>query len=335
MLPLLLLACSSPSSPTSGPAGLPDATGHTGQPSPLPSPELECAAEATLQHGRLCAIAPSSLDPSARDRHGTDTAPDRLLGFGYHVVALPSSPASTTPWLHFGGSFGRPYDPDQQTFPSAVWLDELMAAGHTVVQPAYANRYSVNDSCMQPAGLSEDDCAGRVREEVLTGADVSPQRQVPPADSVDRRLADLLRHLMETGVLPSASGLPDWSASRISGHSQGGGLAYYIARFRGVRFACMLASPYDAADDVDPSRPPIADWFDRGLPLTTPPALGQLVVLQDESAGAFRATGRRLGLDPGTEQIEVDRPDLTADEAHAAPLSDPDLAAARASACLR
>lgn len=333
---LLLLACT-PSTPPTLPVVAIAETADTGALPTIgsPLPELACVAEVTVPGGRLCALRPSDLFPEARDVYGTATPQDQRIGFGYHVVALPTTPLPGTPlWVHFGGTYGRPYDQDQDTFASSLWLGELLQAGYTVIQPAYANRFSINDSCEAAPGVDVDDCAGLAREEVLTGTDVSGQREVPPADSVDLRLSQLIERLREVGALPYSNGSPDWPTTRVSGHSQGGNLAYYVARFRGVQFACMLASPYDLPDTVAPSFPPIADWFKRGSPLTVPPALGQVVVRQDRSATAFIGAGRQIGLTEGVDQLLVDRPDLTEDEAHAAPLADATLAVQRAEACL-
>lgn len=304
-----------------------------------------CETTLVLDAGTLCVLRPSAFDPATRDIFGDATLPDSLLGFGYHVVAVPSHPDPTKVlWVHFSGTYGRPYDPATGEAATREWLNELMEQGYTVIQPAYANRRAVNDDCAATApGADRDDCAGEIREEVLTGIDHSPYREVAAADALDHRLRLLLEHVeAHSPLLPDAldPGAVDWSQVRVSGHSQGGNLAYYIARFRGVRYACMLGSPYDVADTVDRTFPFIADWFKRGTPLTDVPNLGQFITMEDENYGPFRGAAAYLGLTVGLDAFEIsDPPYATAAgeelNGHAASVADPDLASYRAQACFR
>ncbi|MEZ4238067.1 MAG: hypothetical protein R3F59_18360 [Myxococcota bacterium] len=358
-MPLLtaLLACTpdppEPAEPADTAATAPTdpvtdtSTPATTSPDTTPDDDLltTCAAQLRVAHGTLCALQPSVLDPAARDVAGTAPGDD-ALGFGWHLVGIPDAPDPTADlWIHFVGTYARPYDPRLAAAHSPAWLDDLLATGATVVVPAYDNRRAVNDDCAPGSpGYDHDDCAGEIREEVLTGADVSPYRDTPPADSVDQRLAALLRHLANHGApLPDdlAPEALDWSRLRVAGSSQGGNLAYYVAHERGVRFACLLSSPYDHADSVDPSFPAIADWFEDGTPRTPPEQLGQLVATEDDSYDAFWLAGSLvLGLTEGVQAFRVTAApyhDETGAEidAHPAVAADPALAPDRAAACLR
>ncbi|MEZ4400787.1 MAG: hypothetical protein R3B06_12250 [Kofleriaceae bacterium] len=303
-----------------------------------------CAATAAVASGTLCALQPSVIDPATLDVAGTASSADQAIGYGYHLVGLPTHPDPTKPlWIHFGGTYGRPYDQATGGMASELWLGELMAHGYTVVQVAYANRWSVNDRCQAPnPGVDRDDCAGQIRDEVLTGIDRTPYQDTDVANSVDHRLAVLLAFVAANGVALPPGVDPaslDWSQVRVSGHSQGGNLAYFNARRRGVTFACMLASPYDVPDSVAPGPRPIADWFTAGTSLTPGAQLGQLITTEDPSATAFRAAGSLIGV-PAGQAIEVSRPPYhnpvgAEIDGHAAPLADPSLAADRAQACLR
>ena len=304
-----------------------------------------CVFNTPSTHGTLCALQPSVLDPATQDIYSDATVPDSIIGFGYHTIAIPAHPDPTKPlWVHFGGTYGRPFDPTTNTFGTSQWLSELMEQGYTVIQPAYSNRRAVNDDCAATApGADRDNCAGEIREEVLTGVDLSPYREVNAANSVDYRMRTLLRHvdqhanLLPTDLDPEAL---DWSRVRVSGHSQGGNLAYYIARFRGVQFACMLGSPYDVADNVDRVFPFIADWFKEGTPLTDVPNLGQVITEEDENYTAFHGAAVFLGLTLGVDAFEISDPPytdgvVTEITGHAASVGDPDLRGLRAQACFR
>ena len=97
------------------------------------------------EHGSLCAIQPSRIDPDARDHFGQESIADQTLGFGYHVVAFPKPDANIRGvYVHFTGSMGRAYDQRNATFPSATILNEAMQNGLITIQLAYHNRYAVN-----------------------------------------------------------------------------------------------------------------------------------------------------------------------------------------------
>lgn len=330
-----------PEPDTDPPVGDTSTVGH--DPPPLLA---TCVDTLELSTGILCALRPSELDPRTHDVYGTDTAADAAIGFGYHVVGIPNAPAADAGlWVHFGGTYGRPYDPEQDAYASSLWLGELLGQGYLVVQPAYANRWSVNEDCQSPnPGFQRDDCAGEVREEVLTGVDHSPFRQVDLYDGVDHRLQMVLAHVDGRSDVALPPGLDpfavDWSQIRVSGHSQGGNLAYYVARRRGVAFGCLLASPYDVPDAVDLQGLPIADWFKEGDSLTPASQVGQVFTSEDPNAGSFRGAGLLIGLNPGEQSFEVSAPpylNAAGEEVdgHAAPLAAPALAAARAAACSR
>ncbi len=270
---------------------------------------------------------------------------DQTLGFGYHVVGIPKNfdPAKGL-WIHYTGTFGRPYNQSTRTFDSAVWLTEILAKGFAVIQVAYDNRFSVNDSCAKSKpSYNRDNCAGEIREEVLSGTDKSPYA-VDSANGADYRLRVLLTALKGSSAITLPAGLDpnnlNWSDTTVSGHSQGGNLAYYVARFRGVKFACMLGSPYDVGDGVNPGTLPIADWFTLGTSRTPTSKLGQFITVQDENYGPFRSAAAFLGLIPGEHSFEANQPPYKNQageviDGHGAPLADPALRTFREQACFR
>ena len=305
----------------------------------------ECVSVTEVEHGSLCAVQPSALDSDTLDAE-PELPDQRGSGFGYHVVALPHAPSQpgTSLWVHFGGTYGRPFDRSTGKVAASAWLDELMGAGYTVVQPAYDNKTSISFDCGEEPGKSIDNCAGDAREEVLTGQDRSSIRDVNQANSVDHRLELLLAFVQRHAPSWLPEGLDpanlSWPDLKLSGHSQGGNLSYYIARRRGVRFACMLAAPFDAGDSVNPGRFPIADWFTEGESLTPVERLAQLVATEDPFSMAFLGAGRLIGLVEGEQTFTVSaEPYFNVDgeevDGHSAPLADPSLAPQRAQACLR
>jgi hypothetical protein len=269
-----------------------------------PDPSV-CDATRELEHGYLCAIRPSRLDDTARDVFGEATVADKNFGFGYHVVAFPTeATAIEGVYLHFTGSMGRAYHQGSQRFPSQTLLKEAMKAGYITVQVAYHNRYAVNspEECIGAKDI--DDCAGRVRYEKITGEDVTSVVEVPPADSIRKRLLDLFGYMQNVGFdFPApvtSNGEIAWENLRLGGHSQGSGHALYITKYWNSQHTCLLGGPYDVPDTV-PSLPPenIADWYLDDSRAIDRSKLRALVAVDDANYSQFVAAYAVLGLEEG------------------------------------
>lgn len=305
---------------------------------PMPSLSF-CQALRATAHGQLCAITPSLTDPAIDD--GSPLS----LGLGDHVVAIPNTADGLRGvWLHFGGSYGKPYSSFNNEYASLLWLDELMAQGYLVIQPAYRNESSVSyDLCaVDSPGFAVDDCAGGARAEILDGVDHSPVVEVAAVDGVDDRLLALNAYLEALGFsMPEyfSSTLIDWSRLRLSGHSQGAGHAWMLAKQRGVRAACLIGGPYDLPDSVNPSALYIADWYLLPGAQTPIDDVGAFLVVTDANYNAFVGAYGVIGLRPGVDWFEAPDGDYSdqygepIDDGHAASIGARELAADRARAC--
>lgn len=303
-----------------------------------------CDAQLRTPHGVLCAIQPSKTDAAISD-HAGPSAQMPGPGFGYHVIGIPNDYEEMSgAWLHFSGSYGRPYLPRDNAFATVSWADEIMSRGFLVIQIAYANSKSLNgDLCgaMNP-GSATDDCAGLARREILTGQDVSTLVEVDQVNSVSGRLVKLDAYLAQHQLaLPGVveAGEVKWQNLVVSGHSQGAGHSYFVAKNMGVRAACFLGGPYDSADTVDPGPVAIADWYTEPGSLTDISHMGAFVVTSDEHYRTFVATYEFLGLVKGEDWFETTGEYV--DEAgeplngHAASVGAPALAGERAKACFQ
>lgn len=295
-----------------------------------------CANTKQLTSGQLCAIQPSKVDSRTKDAGTTSQ------GFGYHVVATPS-PVVKGLWIHFTGSYGKPfYKP--ASYLNEVWLGELLGQGYMVVQIAYDNAKSVASDCSQgDPGGARDNCAGEILEELITGTDKSPYRQTDEWNGVDYRLKSLLSYLktngvvLPTGIDPAAM---NWNVVRVSGHSQGAEVAYWIVKNRGVKFGCFLAGPFSPPDSVNLGPDKIADWFTVGPHLTPTSQMGAFLTVQDTFYRFFVSAYDVIGLGEGREWFEVDLPPYTDGrgtviDGHSAAVNDPLLKPQRAQACFR
>ncbi|GEM_PF-2584136 len=131
--------------------------------------------------------------------------------------------------------------------------------GFHAIGLAYENATAVGDLC---AGSTDPDCAGKVREERFSGQDTSTLVSVDAANGIQNRLAKALVYLAQQhpqdgwGQYLDSGGNVLWDRVRVSGHSQGGGAAGYIAKQKLVDRVCFFSSP----SDVDDVQNKLAAW---------------------------------------------------------------------------
>lgn len=297
--------------------------------------------------GRLCAIRPSKTDSTIKD-FALDNIDRPGVGFGYHVIGVPNDWNKIKGvWIHFVGSYGTPYVPggvNAGIFATRTWVNELIKEGYFVISIAYNNPESVNgDICSQDSpGINVDNCAGDVRKEILEGVNYSSQVEVSNSNSVFNRFKKLSDYLVTNGLnLPTyaRSTTLDWSKIYVSGHSQGAGHSYYLAKNYGVKFACLLGGPYDLRDNVNPPATPIADWYLVSGSLTDISQIGAFVLTTDDSYTSFIGAYNVIGLVKNTHWFEVSGTytDDNGEEisGHGAAVAAPALASYRAQACFR
>ena len=241
--------------------------------------------------------------------------------------------------LVISGAYGAPHSPIRQDHleiePNAegdiryqATLEDAMATGHLVLQPAYRNPSSVNadvcDPASDPVAGSQPYCHFLIRTLVLEGeqrcpngiaCSPIPHLNLDPGLAVDRanayfeRLDKLRAYLLAAQTSlewPTALSPFDWSALRLVGHSQGSGHAHLLSSLlHEVDRACYLGGPRDWI------RPEgrFADWFHGyfGSSLTSMDDRRGLVSTTDawrtiedgwNHIGLFRGAHGRLVLDP-------------------------------------
>jgi hypothetical protein len=292
---------------------------------------LPCETQKDVATGTLCVITPSKTDHLISDT------------FGNHVVGLPKTASPRGIWVHLTGTGGQPYYPRSKRYLNETWDGELMGKGYVVLDLAYDNVVSVTESCSSAEGKTMNNCAGDLRLEVLTGVNTSSLRSVDLANSVTFRVRALLDFMADNGfLLPNgyAKWQGDWSVLSVSGHSQGAGDAYYLAKNMGVKFGCFLGGPYDVTDNV-PHPQQIADWYlDPNLHNTPVKQMGAFVTTADDSYNAFVGAYGLIYLTKNREWFESNQLHYTDAvgkplNGHAASVQDPSLAPLRAKACFR
>lgn len=222
-------------------------------------------------------IRPTETDPSIRHYLKDD-----------YVMLGRQEAGDARLFVFFPGSYGRPAN--------YQWiLDRAVRRGYRAIALEYDNVPTVAALC---ASDPDPDCAGRARLEKLTGEDASADIEVGEAESIDNRLAKLLmlldeRYPEEGWRRYLAGAAPNWPQIAVGGHSQGAGMAAFIAKRRLVARVTLFSGGADysgAAGDFaswvkGESKTPLDRWF--------------AAYHVDERSARFLALSyRALGLDP-------------------------------------
>jgi len=225
-------------------------------------------------------IAPRATDPNI------DYVPAVNPQFNHHYVLLdPSARGNTKLLVFMPGAGNRP----------TQWqrLDTTAARlGYHVIGLMYQNDVAIVQVCTGSAKPS--DCSENVRLEVLDGIDRSTLVNVTPANSIDHRLATLLRYLADSFPNEGWSRFledtaPKWSQIAVAGQSQGAGEAALIAKLRHVDRVVMFSGPPDAR---------VPDEVDRWVAIGETPVSKYFALLhhRDHLGAGIRANLAALGL---------------------------------------
>ena len=145
--------------------------------------------------------------------------------------------------VFFPGTGGEP----KQSWP---FLEAGAKAGYRVIGLMYDNGVSVPTTCGPQADPA---CSDRFREKRIFGDSVSNDIDDLPEESVVNRLTKLLVYLNEKHPGEGwgqylANGQPNWARIAVSGHSQGGGVAAYIAKKKSVYRVINLSGAWDRVE---------------------------------------------------------------------------------------
>lgn len=172
--------------------------------------------------------------------------------FGEHYVAInPAVSPNGQLFVFFPGSTAIPNN-------YRLIVQAAANNGFSAVGLAYPNASLVTQEC---SGNADPDCTRQLREEVLTGNNVSAEIAVTPANAIRNRLVAALRQLDQQqpqegwGRFVDGSGNLQWPLIRVGGHSGGGGAAVYISKQSQVDRACFFASPADSTNNPQRAAP--------------------------------------------------------------------------------
>jgi hypothetical protein len=127
------------------------------------------------------------------------------------------------------------------------FLGLAAAQGYRAVSLAYNDVPAIVGVCAQDPDLG---CSAKVRAKRIFGDDLTRQVDDTPAESIVNRLVKLLATLDRDH--PSEGwgdyldrGAPRWERIAVGGHSQGAGMAAFIAQKKRVARVILFSSPWD------------------------------------------------------------------------------------------
>lgn len=228
----------------------------------------------------------------------TDPAITTYLDNHVAINPAPGVTARQGLFVFLVGTGGRPEN--QQLI-----LATGAARGYHAIGLMYPNTPSVGSLCGNSA---DDEAFWNVRQEIITGQNLSPLITVFPTECIEHRLIALLDRLAwhypaEGWGEFLVDGQPDWAKITVGGHSQGGGHAAVIGKLHAVARVVCLSSPADWRNIPDTP----ATWYAR--PGATPvDRVFGFSHLQDELVTWPQLTliWTALGLDAFGASVSVD-----------------------------
>jgi hypothetical protein len=199
----------------------------------------------------------------------------------------------------------------------------LRGDGYHVISLRYAGAYSTLSACPDSAAATDPDCHRTFRSETVYGEDVTdpdggsydhPLVVIDAANSVMNRLLKVVEYLrviaptagwdqfqVRTGatcdVVDPTYGACDlrWDRVVTMGHSQGAGVALYLAKHHGLDRVGMLSGSYDAFS-LGGGSYAVAPWISEGGLDVPASRISVFNHTSDFGIGVFRAVEDSLGL---------------------------------------
>ncbi len=256
--------------------------------------------------GATVAVEPSATDPAITadlvNEHFATTPAG--VSVGKLAVILPGTSASTLGYTEMTRA--------------------LRNRGYHVIVLRYSSAVATSWACPDAAAATSPDCYRTFRSEVTFGAGVAdpsghafdnPAANVNRSNSMVNRLTKLLDRLVAvapgggwaqfqhrspsgacTQVDATYGGCAiDWTKVAAVGHSQGAGVALYLAKFFPLDRVVMLSGSFDAYD-LGGGNYSVATWITES-PLAVPvDRIGVLLSLSDPGVGRIRAVAAGVGV---------------------------------------
>jgi predicted esterase len=221
------------------------------QQQPTSAPAMSAPAPSPAQQAppAVSAVAPETQIPPfavgvAYGVSPTEADPQVTRFTATNLIVYKRDVARNAPLLvWFSGTGGTPMT-------GWLFIQAAAKAGYRVIGLMYDNGVSDPQTC----GPNPDPaCADRFRGTRIFGDSTSKDIDDLPAESVVNRLTKLLVYLDEHHHAEGwgqylHNGAPVWSRIAVAGHSQGGGVAAYIAKKKSVYRVINLSGAWDRTD---------------------------------------------------------------------------------------
>ena len=189
-----------------------------------------------------------TVKPSTTDAHISST-----WNKSHYIYLDKQQSPNQDLFLFLGGSYSKP------KYYQYI-LQEAAKRGYYAIGLTYPNKWTVSHLCGQ---IYTEDCFWELRQEIISGTDLTDVIDISATESITNRLVKLLTYL--DTQYPDQNwqqwldnGNPDWPDIIVAGHSQGGGHAAVIGKLNTVDRVLMFAAPEDTLQDGTP-----ASWFTR------------------------------------------------------------------------
>jgi len=229
---------------------------------PQASPETT-AAHNSQSKRVMYLVSPAKTDPDIKD------------GDGDNLVLFDPKVARNANLLVFIGGTNRYHGADQPGFDVEQAFAKSFPSAFQSLAVDLGYRVISLDFKYEPSGIAictrmeDPTCYERFRHKKSFGTGSMPDVPTTPAESIVNRLTKLLQYVARQypdqgwqGYL--VNGQPNWGRIALTGHSQGAGLAAYLAKRAKVARVILNSSPWDHVE-----RPHhVASWL--SLPSATP-----------------------------------------------------------------
>ncbi|MFT4045882.1 MAG: hypothetical protein QM661_04210 [Solimonas sp.] len=195
------------------------------------TPEQRQRGVTVSDHRVFHAVAPDEADPSVH----------RYLRDSYAMFDRRALRAAAPLFAFLVGTTGSPDS-------SKTMLAVAAASGYRAVSLMYDTMPATNEACHHDP---DPTCSQRFRQKRAYGDDVSRDIDDAPNEAVVPRLKAMLATLAQRypdegwAQYRQADGELAWNRLVLSGHSQGAGLAAFIARQHEIARVVLFSSPWD------------------------------------------------------------------------------------------
>lgn len=187
-----------------------------------------------------------------------------------------------------------------------AFIGTALAHGYRVIVLSYIDTPAIAQVCTKRVLANDPACAEQVRQKRAFGDDTTARINDAPQDAIVHRLTALIRYLAAHDAGDHweqylAGTRLNWRAIVLSGQSQGGGMAAYIAKRIAIGGVIDFSGGWDMRSDDD-----IASWY--STPSATPPERWYGTYHVDEKfASAIAASYRAMGI-PASHQFPLSKP---------------------------